>query len=147
PNINFIFNIIIPNLLMALILLWGIADVIQNGMSSFSQLVLVVMPILLLSSIVGVSNPSKVKIDDESISFYLFGRRHSYQWEAIDSLKLRRYDPIGKIYIGIGTKRIFGGRYWISSNISNYAELNNVLYDKYQFIHSKEIGQEKMTTE
>lgn len=88
------------------------------------------LPILMLSSITGLNQPTSVIISEDQLKIGAFGRWHTYAVSDIKGkLFLKPYPHIGKVYVRVGPSRIFGGRYWISSEMSEYKQLVQTLQD------------------
>jgi hypothetical protein len=88
------------------------------------------MPLLLISSLVGINNPSSITLTPESIVFEGFWRKHEYRWQDVEELTLKDYGYVGKAFIRIGKYRLLGGRYWVSSNLEGYKELLGIIESK-----------------
>lgn len=93
-------------------------------------LIVYTMPVLLLSSFIGLHNPSSVTVTDQFIVFSGFGRSHMYTWEEAGIISVRKYDYVGKTFIRLGKPRILGGRYWITNEMNGYKELIGLLEQK-----------------
>ncbi|WP_299090945.1 hypothetical protein [uncultured Metabacillus sp.] len=124
-------SIILPVFLMMGLFLWAIYRSLMEGPLPFYQLLIITMPLLLLSTLMGLHNPSSVTVTTNSIIFEGFGRKHEYLWEDIEGLSVKNYGYAGKSFIRIGKYRLFGGRYWISNKMHGYKELLNFLQTKF----------------
>ncbi|MFC3419196.1 hypothetical protein ACFOLA_06850 [Salinicoccus hispanicus] len=125
---NFFFTILVPILLMAGVLVWGIFDIYRNGSAPLNNLVLVAMPFMLFMSIVGINNPARVNVNEEGMTLSLGLIKHSYKWSHVKSVKVKDYAYIGKFYFSIdSSNHFFGGRYWISGSISDSQDLKTML--------------------
>lgn len=123
-------SIIFPVMLMIGLFIWAVYGVINSGPVGIYQLILVVMPILLLSSLIGLNNPSNITVTPESIVFEGFWRKHEYKWKDVEELTLKDYGYVGKAFIRIGKYRPLGGRYWVSSNLIGYKDLLGTIQSK-----------------
>lgn len=82
------------------------------------------------------SNPEKVIIADDYISFSSFGREDKYMFDQLESFKLREFPSAGKIFIRVNNAGIFKGRYWVHTrNFSDGKELFMRLIDMEYNIH------------
>ncbi|GAB3055746.1 hypothetical protein ACFOU0_02015 [Salinicoccus sesuvii] len=125
---HFFFTILVPILLMAGALVWGVFDIYTNGSAPLNTLILIAMPFMLFVSIIGINNPAKVIINEEGITLSFGWVKHSYKWNQVISVRVKDYAYIGKFYFSIdGPNRFFGGRYWISSSMSNSQQLKATL--------------------
>ncbi|SHR94567.1 Uncharacterised protein [Mycobacteroides abscessus subsp. abscessus] len=123
-------SIIFPVVLMIGLFIWAVLGVITNGPLGIYQLILVAMPLLLISSLIGLNNPSSITLTPDSIIFEGFWRKHEYKWIDVDELTLKDYGYVGKAFIRIGKYHLLGGRYWVSSNLEGYKELLEVIESK-----------------
>jgi hypothetical protein len=123
-------SIIFPVVLMIGLFIWAVHGVIMNGPLGIYQLILAAMPLLLISSLVGINNPSSITLTPESIVFEGFWRKHEYRWQDVEELTLKDYGYVGKAFIRIGKYRLLGGRYWVSSNLEGYKELLGIIESK-----------------
>lgn len=126
---NEYFSFLLPTILMVGVLVWGIYGLLAVGPLARYKLACVAMPILILSSVIGLHNPTNVQLSDSSIIFQAFGLKHEYKWKDVESLKIRTY-AMGNTLIVIGKPRVFGGRYWIKSQMDGYDELLQYLAEK-----------------
>ncbi|MCI1934025.1 hypothetical protein [Alkalibaculum bacchi] len=79
------------------------------------------------------SNPEKITIDENEISFYCYRKTTKYKFININSFKLREFPSSGKIYLRINNATIFHGRYWVPTKMFNDSEelfrtLQNIEY-------------------
>lgn len=131
-------SIIFPVLLMSGLLIWAVYGVIMEEPLGIYQLILVAMPLLLLSSLIGLHNPSSITVTDEFIIFKGFGRKHQYKWKEVEELTLKDYGYVGKAFIKIGKYQLLGGRYWVSSKLEGYKELLGILQSQLEGRESNE---------
>lgn len=127
----------LPALLMVGVFVWGIYGLVAVGPLLQYQLACIVMPILILSTFIGLHNPTGVKVTDTSIVFQAFGLKHEYKWKDVHNLKIKRYPLGGSSLISIGRPQLFGGRYWVRSQIDGYEELIAYLAEKSETISKK----------
>lgn len=123
----FWLSIIFPVILMIGIFIWAIYSLIMNGPDGIYLLVLTAMPLLFLSSVIGLNNPSQITLSSDGIVFIGFWRRHVYKWQDVTELTVKDYGYVGKAFIRIGNYRLLGGRYWISNKLEGYQELLTVI--------------------
>lgn len=123
-------TIMLPILIMGVLLLGAIYGIAADHDFALAKLILYTMPVLLASSFIGLHHPTSVTITDDRIMFSAFGRSHTYKWEELDHLYLRNYSYVGKTLIRLGKPQIFGGRYWITNEMSGYKELIDRLEQK-----------------
>lgn len=125
-------TIFLPVLVMAGLFVWAVYGLLSENRFPLDELILYTMPVLLLSSFIGLHNPSSIKVTDQSITFSGFGRIHTYTWEEAGIIFVRKYEYAGKTFIRLGKPRILGGRYWITHEMNDYKELLSLLEQKSQ---------------
>ena len=123
----FWFSIIFPVILMIGMFIWAINSLINNGSEGIYLLVLIVMPLLFVSSVIGLNNPSQITVSSEAIAFIGFWRKHEYKWQEVTEFTVKDYGYVGKSFIRIGNFRLLGGRYWISNKLEGYQELLTII--------------------
>ncbi|AKC65656.1 hypothetical protein HF326_03130 [Bacillus altitudinis MN12] len=118
------FSIFLPALLICVFFLWSLYTLMSAGPEPLAVLGVYTLPILMLSSITGLNQPTNIMISEDELKIGAFGRWHTYAVSDIKGkLFLKPYPHIGKVYVRVGPARIFGGRYWISSEMSEYKQL------------------------
>ncbi len=123
-------TLIVPVLLMSALFIWAIYELFSGNDQAIYKLIVYTMPFLLLSSFIGLHNPSAVVVTKESITFSGFGRSHVYTWEEAGSIRIRKYNYVGKTLIRLGKPKVLGGRYWITNEMNGYEDLLNYLEKK-----------------
>mgnify|MGYP006888180136 CR=1 FL=1 len=100
-------------ILLICILIWGILGILGNEPQNIHKLVVIVIPVLLITTIGSISQPDKVTDDDETITFFGFGRKHKYYWHDINFLRVREFPFTDRVYVRVGKGKLFSGRYWL----------------------------------
>lgn len=127
---RFVAVILLPVLIMAGLLVWGISLMLSGEQTAFAQVLVYGSLMLLFFSIIGIHTPSRIELDDEKIIVHAFFVTHTFYWDELTFAQLRVYKQTGKIYLRLGTKHLFKGRYWISTDIENFRELFETLQEK-----------------
>lgn len=123
-------SIFLPAVLICLFFLWSLYTLMSAGPEPLAVLGVYTLPVLMLSSITGLNQPTNVIISEDKLKIGAFGRWHTYAVSDIKGkLFIKPYPHIGKVYVRLGSSRIFGGRYWISSEMSEYKQLVQTLQD------------------
>ena len=65
------------------------------------------------NTFIAISNPQKVTIADDFVSFSAYGRTDSFELAELDRFMIREFPSAGKMYIRINQAGIFKGRYWL----------------------------------
>lgn len=81
---------------------------------------------------ISLSNPGKVVIDAESITFCAYGREHRYLWSEIERFRVKEFTGARKLFVRINNASIFKGRYWVNCYYFNDTDL------LYKFIVDRE---------
>lgn len=85
---------------------------------------------------ISLSNPSKIAISDEGITFYAYGREHSYLWKDIEMFRIKEFPGARKLFIRINGAGFLKGRYWLHCYYFNDSdELYGRMVDKEYQIH------------
>ena len=86
--------------------------------------------------VVSAAHPKDVIVDDESISFCLYGRQDRYELDQISDLHVRSNAHNGKLFIRINKPTIFRGRYWVNTqDFNDGRELFNLIEDLEVRVH------------
>jgi hypothetical protein len=101
-------------ILMIGVMLWGLMGLIGDPHNYLYQLASYITPILLISTLISISNPDRITDDDETITFYGYGRAHSYKWNDLKNLRVKEFMITDRVLLRVGEQRILGGRYWIN---------------------------------
>lgn len=127
-----------PNILLIGLLIWGIVNRIQHPENWIPKLIIVVVPLLLFSAFVSLNQPSKITDDGKTITFYGYGRTHTYTWKKLNFLKIKKFMMSDKVLVRISEKNKSRGRYWLSlGSLENSKELLDKLYEYESKIHGK----------
>lgn len=85
---------------------------------------------------VSLSNPSKVIVDADSITFCAYGKEHRYLWSEITRFKVKEFTGARKLFVRINEAGIFRGRYWIHCYYFNDTDvLYKYIVDKEYLFH------------
>ena len=71
------------------------------------------------NSFISCSNPSKVTLEDDGISFFAYGKTVKYLFDDIYTFRAKDFRYTGKIYIRINKYNFHKGRYWINTKEFN----------------------------
>lgn len=130
-----------PIILLTGLLVWGIMGRLEDSVNPIYHLVIIVVPVILLSSLVALNQPDKITDDEEIISFYGFGREHRYRWADIKFLKVKEFIFTDRILLRIGEPRVLGGRYWMNvDSLENGKQLLEKLKSYEIRLHPEEKG-------
>lgn len=103
-------------------------------------LIAVVCVYTVWNSFVSLSNPEKVMIGDDFISFSAYGREHKYMFHEVEQFKIREFPSAGKMFIRINRSNVFKGRYWLQTKqIEDGRELFMRLLDMEYEMHPESL--------
>lgn len=71
------------------------------------------------NTFVSLSNPSKVILEEDGISFVTFGKTIKYLFDDITVFMAKDFRGSGKIFLRINHHTMFKGRYWIHTREFN----------------------------
>ena len=60
-----------------------------------------------------------VVLEDDAISFELFGKTQKYQLSELKEFRVREYPSSGKMYLRVGDHNALHGRFWLSTKVFN----------------------------
>lgn len=130
-------NTVAGNLVLAGMLVWAIYDRIQGSTTPTNLFLLVVLPVILISALAGIHQPTEIVITPEAITFAGVGRRHTYEWQTLKYLHVKRFFLGDRFLVQIGDFRVFSGRYWIPNHMPGQKELELFLQAKEKQIRKK----------
>lgn len=137
------FGILLPNLFLLGMCLFGIVRIFTNGYSRF-YLFLVIAPLaFLIFAIRGLHQPSTIAIGNDQIEFSAFGRTQTFQISTLTFLHVRRFAYVKQALVRIGPQKIIGGRYWVDSRFPQYDELIEQLEELEKVIRARSGGSAK----
>ncbi|GHV77999.1 hypothetical protein AGMMS49942_28200 [Spirochaetia bacterium] len=85
-------------------------------------LIAVVAAYTVWNTFVSSSNPGKVTLEEDGISFESYGRSTKYPFAEIKSFRAKDFRGSGKIFLRINDATFFKGRYWIHTLQCNDSE-------------------------
>lgn len=116
-------NTVFGNLLLAGMLVWAVSSYL-GGRSDFKiQMLLIALPLILISALIGIHQPTTVELTDETITFSGLGRRHTYAWSDIRYMFVRKFLLGDRYLVQIGDFHLYKGRYWVPMQMEGYKEL------------------------
>lgn len=65
------------------------------------------------NTFIAISNPQKVVLSDDFVSFSAYGRTDSFALWELDRFMIREFPSAGKMYIRINKAGLLKGRYWL----------------------------------
>ncbi|HWQ80182.1 MAG TPA: hypothetical protein VN381_15250 [Anaerovoracaceae bacterium] len=112
----YLVSVLGPNIMMVCLLVWAVYGRVQGESGLLQQIVLTVVPLLLISSLIAMSQPRLITDDGETLTFYGFFQKHAYKWSEIRNLRIRRFIMSDKVLVRIGKDRLLAGRYWLDTD-------------------------------
>lgn len=118
---------------MFLILIFAVVNNIKDSSFNIYSLCIIVTVYGLYNNLISLSNPNKIFDDDKKVSFYAFGRTHSYLWDDIKYARVKEFYG-RKIYLRLDSHNSVKGRYWIKTAMYNDGD---ELYQKFTELERK----------
>lgn len=124
PSRRTFFNIVVPTVLSALVVLYVIVMVMTNESSQTSLSIGGLALLVFLDHFIALSHPEKIVMGDSSIEFMGFNRSHRYSFEQITRINLRKTAFTKSAYLRINDAGLLNGRYWLQlDNLNDGDEL------------------------
>lgn len=132
---RFMARVIIPSFVSIIIFVWSLVQYIKSG-SLLLPFIAVVSFLLAFDNIAALSHPDRIELDEDKIELYAFGRKHTYSWNNIKRVSVRKAFYNNRIYLRLGKSEFARGRYWIDGDLyANGNELLSILAAKEAEIH------------
>ena len=116
---HYFIQITLTSCFCILIIFLALYMIILNVYRGFFLLVSLIAFYTIWNTFVSCSNPSKVILEEDGISFVSFGRTVKYLFEEITSFLAKDFRYSGKIFLRINKYNYFKGRYWIHTKEFN----------------------------
>lgn len=85
---------------------------------------------------VSLSNPNRVVVDEDGITFCAYGREHRYLWKDIQAFRVKEFTGARKLFIRINQAGFLKGRYWLHCYYFNDTdELYGEMVDREYKLH------------
>jgi hypothetical protein len=110
------------------IIIFSIYMIIIDNYRPIFILVAVVSAYSVWNSFISKSNPGKIILEEDGITFDSFGRQSKFLFSEITKFLAKDFRGSGKIFLRINKPGLFSGRYWIHTR-----EFNDP-YELYLFI-------------
>lgn len=117
----------------ALIFLYSIYSLLTDPNKLIWVAAAIVSGYTVWETFISCSNPNKVIIDADGITFCAYGREHRYLWSEITRFKVKEFSGARKLFVRINDAGIFRGRYWLHCYYFNDTDI------LYKFIVDREI--------
>ncbi|MCI8401264.1 MAG: hypothetical protein HFI38_04085 [Lachnospiraceae bacterium] len=120
----------------ALIFLYSIYSLIVSGGNVIWIAAAIISAYTVWETFISLSNPSKVIVDADSITFCAYGREHRYLWSDINRFRVKEFVGARKLFVRINEASILKGRYWLHCYYFNDTDLlYKYIVDKEYLIH------------
>ncbi|WP_394839301.1 hypothetical protein LVJ94_20660 [Pendulispora rubella] len=87
----------------------------------------VAIPLVLAWGALTLHFPSRIELDDATLTFRRYGRRHSFDLHRVESIRVRRFLVRDRVLIRIVPAPSWQGRYWILRDLEGFDELVRTL--------------------
>ncbi|MDI3481271.1 MAG: hypothetical protein PWQ97_926 [Tepidanaerobacteraceae bacterium] len=141
----YLISQLIPAILIIGVFVWSIYQRIYFPENILYRLLIVVMPVVIISTFITLNTPHKVIIDGDNIHFFSFGMKHSYDLSKIKKINVNEFIFSDKYLVRLGEPSVLRGRYWISNNILGHDELLAFFKEKEKYFNTKKQYDSKKT--
>lgn len=119
-----------------LILLMCIYSMITKPYAGLFAVIGVVAAYTVWNTFVSISNPEKIIIGEDYISFKAYGREDKYNFCDVTQFRIREFPSAGKMFIRVNQSNLLKGRYWVHTRqIEEGKELFRRLLDMEYDMH------------
>lgn len=126
----FFIEVTITGIFSAIIMAGAIILAVLGILTPLMLAIAVIAGYSCWNTYVSKSNTETVTVDDEYISFSVYGREDKYLMKDIEQFRIREFPSSGKMYIRMNKSNAFKGRYWLQTKVfSDGKELFRSLLD------------------
>lgn len=126
---HYMLQMTVPGVFILLIGLYSIYLYCSGGNNPLWILVIIACIYSVWNQFVSLSNPSEIYIDEETLIFASYSRRHEYKLNQIEKFAMRPLAGGTKMYMTIGNGGLFRGRYWVRiAEFNDEKELSDFFY-------------------
>ena len=119
-------------ILISLYVIWQMLVTKQMNM----LLILIITGYTIWNSFISMSNPSKVVLSKDGVTFSAYGREDHYPMADIKSFRVKDFPGSRKMFIRVNGGGILKGRYWVAAYYFNDTdELYNAILELENKIH------------
>ncbi len=127
---HFFIQHTLPGVFTLLIGLACLIRMVTTGFSGFLAIVLLVCVYNVWNEFVSASNPSRVDVDEDSITFTRNKKSHTYKIDDIKQFSMRFVSGNTTAYMNINKAGVLNGRYWLRvTEFNDEKELVDYIYD------------------
>ena len=122
-------RVFLASMVMADVLLVGllVALVALRPGGAFAPALAVAAGVALVWGALTLHFPSKVVLTSGGVSFHRYGRAHTFAWEDVEAVRVRRFLVRDRVLVRITPSRPWQGRYWILDGIERFEQLVRAL--------------------
>jgi hypothetical protein len=120
PRGRWLVSAVGSDLLLAGLLL---AILVAHPTGKLSLALGVAIPLVLLWGFVTLHFPSRVEMDDSSITFHAYGRSHRFLWSDVRAVRVRKFIVRDRVLVRLSPSPPWSGRYWLLDSITGFDEL------------------------
>jgi hypothetical protein len=81
------------------------------------------IPLVLAWSVATLHFPSHVAWDEEGITFGAYGRVHTFAWQDVTRVSVRRFLVRDRVLVRVAPAPAWRGRYWLLASMDGYDAL------------------------
>ncbi|WP_394850049.1 hypothetical protein LZC95_21640 [Pendulispora brunnea] len=95
----------------------------EGTLGSVAVALRVAIPLVLAWGALTLHFPSQIELDDSTLTFRRYGRRHSFDMHEVASIRVRRFLVRDRVLVRIAPAPPWQGRYWLLRDLEGFEEL------------------------
>jgi len=100
-----------------------LAIVIAHPTGKLALALCAAIPLVFLWGFVTLHFPSRVEIDDRSVTFHAYGRSHRFLWSDVRTVRVRRFLVRDRVLVWLSPSPPWRGRYWLLDSMQGFDAL------------------------
>lgn len=135
-SLRYMLGVSIPTFLASILSIYSVYQYYTGGKNKFYLFLFITCTMIAIDHFFALTHPKVIVDNEEKIQLYSFGREHTYVWNDIEKINVRKAAFTNKIYLRLGNTSFFKGRYWINIDLFNDGnELLEILKDHEAKLH------------
>lgn len=110
-------SITLTGVFCILIALYSAAELLMGNMLFW--FVLLVSLYQIYNTFVSISNPEKITLTEDTLTFSAYGQSHAYPLNEITSMRIKELEQYKRLYLRMNEPTMRKGRYWINCGKMN----------------------------
>jgi hypothetical protein len=110
---RYVVSVIAPAVLILGLFIALLLKVAGGHSTNMEQTGIAVLAIMLFFTVLSANQPFAFVVDGEKIRIKSYWKRMDYYWKDLNTLKVKEFGFVDRVYIRIGASRLLSGRYWL----------------------------------